>query len=96
MVAVAGYLQAFSLDSTDALFTASWKWRVEPVHSATLVLVSPRRYKGGAEVSVTPADQFHVAWDQERVRPPFWPSRRGAGGTHRPRGRRCFARARTL
>jgi len=70
MLAVAGFLQTFSLDAADTAFSASWQWRAGPAHAATAVLLSPKRYQGGADVVLAPpaAAAFHVAWDPTRVR----------------------------
>ena len=95
LIAVAGYLEAFSLDSEDAIFTASWKWRNDVAVRTTDVYVSQRRYPGGAEVVLTPSGRhYKVGWDSAKVRP-F--ERHGPGNGYRlasavKRARRDVAR----
>ena len=64
----AGVLVAFTFTPSKDRYVAEWRWTPEPAHPATLLLLSRKRFPGGATLTFDPPNVFDVAWMSDKVR----------------------------
>jgi len=79
---VDGFLQSCTLSSNDTLFTMAYKWQENCVHPSTRIYLNINRYRGGANVKITPEGAMAVAWDPAQVHLAQSPMARIAAAAH--------------